>query len=98
MTSDMPSVAMSGFTSSLAMTRPLTSPTTAPSASTARMAGSIMAGLPFITTEVTTAEAEMRLATDRSMEATRMVKVWPMAVMPSVMERPRIDTRLSTLR
>ncbi len=98
MISDMPSVAISGLTSSRAMTSPLIRPITAPMARTAAMAGSIMAGLPFMTTEVTTAAAEMTLATLRSIEATRMAKVCPMAVMPRVIERPRMATRFSRVR
>ena len=77
------------------MTSPFDQPTTAPMASTASTAGSIIAGSPDMMKDASTADTEMRLATDRSIEATRMAKVWPMAVMPSAIERPRMPMRFS---
>lgn len=98
MISAMPSVAISGLTSSLVIISPFSVPTTAPISSTARIAGSIIAGSPFMIAEETTADAEIRCATDRSIEPTRIAKVWPTAVMPSAMERLRTETAASGVR
>ncbi len=92
----MPSVAMKAFTRSLVMMRPLARPMPAPINSTIAIAPTTEP--PSISFAVTSEASEIRAATDRSSEPSRITIVWPSETMPSATERCSMLTMLPVVR
>jgi len=78
---------MNGLTCRREMMAPLTTPTSAETASTTRTAASIMSARPCMMNEARTAATLIMLATERSIDPAMIAKVWPSATIPSATMR-----------
>ena len=87
---------MKGLTCNRETSKPLISPTSAETASTAATATSIISGLPCMMKEASTAATLIKLATERSIDPARMTKVCPIATIPSATIRCKRPTTPST--